>query len=447
MSLPRYAEYKDSVVAWLGEMPSHWETSSVKHLTSRISSGKTPLGGSETYVEEGVMFLRSQNVYDEGLRLEDVVFISKEVDESMAASRTQSGDILLNITGASIGRSCLVPNGLPSANVNQHVCVVRLKDALQIPFVGWTFRSMTIKSQIDLAQNGAAREGLNFDQIGRMTIPRPPTTEQLAIATFLDRETGKIDALIAEQEKLLTLLAEKRQATISHVVTRGLNPNAPMKDSGVPWLGEVPAHWEITRLKFVAVVQTGIAKGKDTQGKETIAVPYLRVANVQDGHLALDEVAMIDIEPEQLDRYRLRAGDVLMNEGGDFDKLGRGAIWNAEIEDCIHQNHVFAVRPHAVSPQWLNQITGSQYAQFYFMGRSKQSTNLASISSTNIMELPILLPPADEQASILSFVDNESARLDALYASSVQAIALLKERRSALIAAAVTGKIDVRQAA
>ena len=200
MSLPRYAEYKDSVVAWLGEMPSHWETSSVKHLTSRISSGKTPLGGSETYVEEGVMFLRSQNVYDEGLRLEDVVFISKEVDESMAASRTQSGDILLNITGASIGRSCLVPNGLPSANVNQHVCVVRLKDALQIPFVGWTFRSMTIKSQIDLAQNGAAREGLNFDQIGRMTIPRPPTTEQLAIATFLDRETGKIDALIAAEK-------------------------------------------------------------------------------------------------------------------------------------------------------------------------------------------------------------------------------------------------------
>jgi type I restriction enzyme S subunit len=142
----------------------------------------------------------------------------------------------------------------------------------------------------------------------------------------------------------------------------------------------VPAHWEVTRLKFVAAVQTGIAKGKDTAGKQTINVPYLRVANVQDGFLALDDVATIDIEAEQLERYRLCDGDVLMNEGGDFDKLGRGAIWRGEVADCIHQNHVFAVRPHGVRAEWLNRVTSSQYAQFYFMGRSKQSTNLASIS-------------------------------------------------------------------
>ena len=469
MSLPRYAEYKDSGVAWLGEVPSHWSVTTVKRLTSRISSGKTPLGGSETYVDEGVLFLRSQNVYDEGLRLDDVVFISEDVDETMAVSRVRPGDILLNITGASIGRSCQVPAEFPPANVNQHVCAVRLADAVQVPFVGWLFRSEPIKNQIDFAQNGAAREGLNFDQIGRMALPIAPLLEQEAVVAFLDRETGKIDMLIAEQEKLLILLAEKRQATISHAVTRGLtnlpgadlnaafgggpkgegkdspsNPNAPMKDSGVPWLGEVPAHWEVTRLKFVASVQSGIAKGKDNQGKETITVPYLRVANVQDGHLALEQVTMIDIEPEQLNRYRLQVGDVLMNEGGDFDKLGRGAIWNGEIDDCIHQNHVFAVRPHAVSPRWLNQIAGSRYAQFYFMGRSKQSTNLASISSTNIMELPVLLPPVEEQVAILAFLDDENTRLDALYDSSTLAISLLKERRSALIAAAVTGKIDVR---
>jgi type I restriction enzyme S subunit len=219
-----------------------------------------------------------------------------------------------------------------------------------------------------------------------------------------------------------------------------------MKDSGISWLGEVPAHWNVTRLKFVASVQTGIAKGKDTQGKETIAVPYLRVANVQDGHLALDEIAMIEIEPEQLDRYRLQSGDVLMNEGGDFDKLGRGAVWNGEIVDCIHQNHVFAVRPHGVSSGWLNQITGSDYAQFYFMGRSKQSTNLASISSTNIMELPVLIPPDTERNAILVFIERESVKLNAVHAEAERSIKLLRERRSALIAAAVAGKIDVRAA-
>ncbi|WP_241754373.1 restriction endonuclease subunit S [Cupriavidus basilensis] len=287
---------------------------------------------------------------------------------------------------------------------------------------------------------------LYWEDFKGLQIALPPLAEQLAIASFLGRETDKIDSLIAEQEMLLALLAEKRQATISHVVTRGLNPNVTMKDSGVAWLGEVPAHWEVTRLKFVASVQTGIAKGKDTTGKATITVPYLRVANVQDGFLALDDIAMIDIEPEQLERYRLLPGDVLMNEGGDFDKLGRGAIWYGEIHDCIHQNHVFAVRPHGVDARWLNQITSSQYAQFYFMGRSKQSTNLASISSSNIMELPVLIPPPEEQGTILTFIDAETAKLDNLKAAAIHTIELLKERRSALIAAAVTGKIDVREA-
>ncbi len=285
---------------------------------------------------------------------------------------------------------------------------------------------------------------MNTQKLGEISYCVPPLDEQGLIAAFLDHETAKIDALIAEQEKLIALLAEKRQATISHAVTRGLNPDVPMKDSGVAWLGEVPAHWGVTRLKFVANVQTGIAKGKDTAGKETVTVPYLRVANVQDGYLALDDVTTIDIERDQLCRYRLSPGDVLMNEGGDFDKLGRGAIWQGEIVDCIHQNHVFAVRPYAIQPAWLNRITSSQYAQFYFMGRSKQSTNLASISSTNIMELPVLMPPEGEQQAIHSFLDAEINRVDMLRTESERAINLLKERRSALIAAAVTGQIDVR---
>lgn len=320
-----------------------------------------------------------------------------------------------------------------------------IPDLMSSEFLHWIFRSPNFRSEGEASMYGAGgQKRVPDDFVRELLWAVPPESERERIATFLDRETAKIDALIAEQEKLLALLAEKRQATISHAVTRGLNPNAPMKDSGIPWLGEVPAHWDVTRLKFIATVQTGIAKGKDTAGKETITVPYLRVANVQDGHLALDDVATIAIEPEQLARYLLRKGDVLMNEGGDFDKLGRGALWDGQIEECIHQNHVFAVRPHSISPRWLNQVTSSQYAQFYFMGRSKQSTNLASISSTNIMELPVVLPPAHEQEEILRFVEDESAGSDALNQAAEHAIALLKERRSALISAAVTGKIDVR---
>jgi type I restriction enzyme S subunit len=138
----------------------------------------------------------------------------------------------------------------------------------------------------------------------------------------------------------------------------------------------------------------------------------------------------------------LQAGDVLMNEGGDFDKLGRGHVWDARISPCIHQNHVFAVRPHGISSAWLNRVTGAAYAQFYFMSRSKQSTNLASISSTNVMELPVVKPPAAEQAVIDAFLDHETAKIDALVAEQEQLITLLKEKRQAVISHAVTKGLD-----
>lgn len=210
------------------------------------------------------------------------------------------------------------------------------------------------------------------------------------------------------------------------------------KSSALPWLGEVPAQWDVIRLKFVARVQTGVAKGKDNTGKQTVEVPYLRVANVQDGFLDLDEVATIEIPEDDLERYRLQPGDVLMNEGGDFDKLGRGHVWDGSIDPCIHQNHVFAVRPFGLSSEWLNLFTGSIQAQFYFMSRSKQSTNLASISSTNVMELPVAVPPPAESIAIAIFLRREAAKIDALVEGQRRLIELLKEKRQAVISQAVT---------
>ena len=209
-------------------------------------------------------------------------------------------------------------------------------------------------------------------------------------------------------------------------------------------MGRVPEHWQVKRLKFIANVQTGVAKGKDNEGKDTIEVPYLRVANVQDGYLSLDDVSTIEIPREDLPRYNLRPGDVLMNEGGDFDKLGRGHVWQAEIEPCIHQNHVFAVRPSKIPSYWLNAFTGSQAAQFYFMGRSKQSTNLASISSSNVMELPVVVPPDDELPAVLAHLDRETARIDALVEKKTHFIELLREKRQALITHAVTKGLDAK---
>ena len=446
MSLPRYAEYKDSGVEWLGEVPAHWRVYPLKRELDFLTSGSR--GWAEHYADDGALFIRIGNLTRDDIRLDLTDIQRVAVPDGAEGERTKvrPGDILFSIT-AYLGSVAVAPDGLEPAFVSQHVALARLRKGNVLPvWVAYVALSWVGKTYLETQGYGGTKVQLSLDDVANLLLTVPPLHEQTVIASFLDRETAKIDALIAEQDKLLALLAEKRQATISHAVTKGLDPDVPMKDSGVEWLGEVPAHWKISRLKFVASVQTGVAKGKDYTGKNTTEVAYLRVANVQDGYLALDDIATIVIPVEDLARYRLQPGDVLMNEGGDFDKLGRGHVWNGEIENCIHQNHVFAVRPRQVSSAWVNKITSSDYAQFYFMTRSKQSTNLASISSTNVMELPLLLPPEAEQEAILMFVDAETARLDALTAEATRTIALLKERRSALISAAVTGKIDVRNA-
>jgi type I restriction enzyme S subunit len=215
------------------------------------------------------------------------------------------------------------------------------------------------------------------------------------------------------------------------------------KDSGVEWLGEIPEHWEVKRLKFIAYIQSGVAKGRDLGGRNIVELPYLRVANVQDGYLDLSDIAKITVGKDEVERYLLRAGDVLMNEGGDYDKLGRGAVWQGQIEPCIHQNHVYAVRPHkGIDPYWINTVTLTSYAKHYFILKSKQSTNLASISSTNLKELPVVIPPVSECKAIASFLDRETAKIDALIAKKERLIELLQEKRTAIISHAVTKGLD-----
>jgi type I restriction enzyme S subunit len=296
--------------------------------------------------------------------------------------------------------------------------------------------------------NPGAVPSVNEGQLSGLVIPAPPKEEQASIGSFLDHETARIDALIEKKQRLIELLKEKRQAVITRAVTKGLDPSVPMKDSGVQWLGEVPEHWDVGKLRWQANLQGGVAKGRDLSSAHTKVLPYLRVANVQDGYLDLDEVKEIDLLVSEVERYLLKTGDVLMNEGGDNDKLGRGTVWDGAIAPCVHQNHVFAVRPSAhLCPEWLALFTASSGAKSYFFLRSKQSTNLASISASNVKDIHVPLPPTDEQRSICRSVGEMTGRFDQLIQKSQRSMDLLAEHRSALITAAVTGQIDVRDAA
>lgn len=313
-------------------------------------------------------------------------------------------------------------------------------------FLFYYFQSSAFKQDGEASMTGAGGlKRVSPDLLRQHHLPCPDNETQRLIAGYLDRETARIDALVAEKEKMLVLLEEKRAALISRAVTRGLDPTAPLKPSGLDWLGDIPAHWEVWRLKYLAEVRGGLTLGKKYSRNDLIEMVYLRVANVQDGYLKLDEMQTVEVTPEEAENYLLQHGDVLMNEGGDIDKLGRGCVWREEIKSCLHQNHVFSVRPRLVEPEWLALWTSTLEAKRYFEQRAKRSTNLASISGTNIKELPVPMPSMDEQLSIKTHIEISTKKILAIQLEMQQSIERLKERRAALITAAVTGQISVEE--
>jgi type I restriction enzyme S subunit len=277
-----------------------------------------------------------------------------------------------------------------------------------------------------------------------VVIPLPPSDEQSAIAVFLDCEIQKIDALIAEQEKLLALLAEKRQATISHAVTRGLNPDAPMKDSGVAWLGQVPAHWTIKRMK--QLVREGVAGPYGSSLTKSMYVNSgYRVYGQQQvipNDFSIGDYYISGEKFAEMRRYEVKPNDVLISVMGT---IGKAALVPSGVEQGIINPRLVLYRVHedSIAPRYLQVFINSDTSQKYF-SLAAQGTTMEGLNMVSIGELHVTVPPRGEQEEILRFVDLENEKLNSLASHVTIAIALLKERRSALIAAAVTGKIDVR---
>jgi type I restriction enzyme, S subunit len=297
---------------------------------------------------------------------------------------------------------------------------------------------------LDVHSEDTGVPGLSREKAYQAKVRTPSPGEQEGIASFLDKQTARIDALIAEKERLVEGLRTLLFSNSSQLMTRGLNANTVLKPTAYPELGELPSHWIVKRLKVLGDVRSGVAKGKDLGERATVLLPYLRVANVQDGYVDLTEVSEIAVPESEATRYLLRNGDVLMNEGGDNDKLGRGAVWQGQIEPCIHQNHVFAVRLRDTSlAEWVSRFTSTHAARTYFFLRSKQSTNLASINQSNVRELPVPMPPDEERAAILAELKRSAKATTELIDHAVAHVERLREYRSSLISAAVTGQLDI----
>ncbi|MPZ20583.1 MAG: restriction endonuclease subunit S [Luteitalea sp.] len=317
-------------------------------------------------------------------------------------------------------------------------------------YLAWLFKSKPYIGNLSLHVTGI-RQGqtIDYEKLARAALPTPPLPEQTAIVRFLDHAGRRIRRYIRAKRKLITLLNEQKQAVIDRAVTCGVNRAVRLKPSGLHWLKDIPAHWRFARLKDVAVVQTGLTLGKDYRGQVTAIWPYLRVANVQHGRLDLTDVKSIDVPASEVTRTTLRPGDVLMTEGGDIDKLGRGCVWRGEIPGCLHQNHIFAVRcrQDVLIPDFLVGLMVSRHGRTYFQLTAKQTTNLASTNSGTLGAFPILIPPLNEQRAITQAIKVEASRIDAAASRAAREIDIMREYRARLVADLVTGKLDVRGAA
>jgi type I restriction enzyme S subunit len=214
--------YKYSGIDWLGDIPLNWETKRLKDVITKIGSGVTPKGGSEVYVESGIPLLRSQNVYDDGLRIDDVSFIDVETNNKMKSSQLKPFDILINITGASIGRTCVVPPYLKKANINQHIIFLRIKKR-NVNYLSFFIKSSHIKEYIMNIQAGTSKEALNMGQTLNIPILIPSLNEQTTISAYLENKTSVIDRKISLLEQKTTFYQQLRKTIIRESVFRGLN--------------------------------------------------------------------------------------------------------------------------------------------------------------------------------------------------------------------------------
>ncbi|MGH7294326.1 MAG: restriction endonuclease subunit S [Polyangiaceae bacterium] len=435
MSFPRYPEYKDSGVEWLGEVPAHWEPFPLKRDLAFLTSGSR--GWAENYADEGELFIRIANLTRNGIDLDLHQTQRVSVPEGAEGSRTrvQAGDVLFSIT-ADLGSVAVVPDHLGVAYVSQHVALARLRQSRTVPrWVAYVALSSIGQRWFEAQSYGGTKIQLSLDDVRGLPIPVPPQNEQTAIVGFLDRETAKIDALVAEQQRLIDLLKEKRQAVISHAVTKGLNSDAPMKPSGVEWLGEVPAHWATTSLRALFRQQ----KRQEQTGKAVLSVYREYGVILKDSR---DD--NINKTPEDTSSYQLvNPGDLVVNKM----KAWQGSLGLSSLEGITSPDYAVFVPRHRESPAFLHLLLRSQPMVSVYRSISNGiRPDQWRLEPDVFLGLPIFLPPEQEQRALVSHLGDISSRCDALTSEAQQAVDLLLERRTALISAAVTGQIDVRGA-
>ena len=450
MSFPAYETYKDSGDNCLGAVPIHWDAKRLRNIMS-FSKGLTIT--KENLQDEGIPCVNYGEIHSKyGFRLNPTVHplrcVAAEYLSSNPDALLRDGDFVFADTSEDLegsGNFTHVRADIPLF-AGYHTIIGRPREYVFPLFLAFQLHSQFLRSQIQRQVKGIKVFSVSQAVLKSVKCWLPPLDEQKAISSFLDVETSKIDGLVSEQRRLIELLKEKRQAVISHAVTKGLNPNAPMKPSGIQWLGDVPQHWELKPLRrFNCNVQTG-PFGSQLHADEYISggTPVVNPTHMVNGGIVpSDDITVNDDVLERLPHQRLEVGDVIFSRRGE---LGRCALVTEREAGWLCGTGSMILRLHQAEYDggYLSLFLSLDVLRQFFESFSIGSV-MNSLSSETLLSMPLIVPPIEEQHQIVVFAMERATLIDTLQAEAERAIELLQERRTALISAAVTGKIDVRQ--
>lgn len=439
MSFPRHRKYNNSGVDWFSEVPTTWSVHSLRHCLSAIFNGLSvdQIDASENTVP----VTRIETISSGAVDLERVGFIDRTL--AGADKRLRPGDILFsNINSLNVIGNCAIYQGDEELYAGMNLLLLRPSAHYYPEWLYWLIRSVVFRQVVEANAKPAINQAsIPQGALKAIRIPVPQLNEQREIAEFLGHETAKVDALIEEQRKLIELLKEKRQAVISHAVTKGLNPDAPLKPSGIDWIGDVPAHWEVTKFGRAISYQEG--PGIMAADFQESGVPLIRVSGVQGRWASLHGCNFLS--PEKAEgkwkHFRLNLGDLLISASasmGTVCEVGEDAVGAIPYTGLIRLNPI----AHRATKDYIRAMLESYLFEVQ-VDQLRAGATIQHFGPTHLSQMCVTLPPISEQAQIASYIDEHSSRVQALIGDATQAIDLLQERRSALISAAVTGKINV----
>ncbi|WP_201567113.1 restriction endonuclease subunit S [Psychrobacter immobilis] len=434
-----YPEYKNSGVEWLGIVPSHWDTKPLKYLCT-YNDDVLPDSTSKVFKLEYVDIGSVSST--EGItNTENMIF---ENAPSRAKRIVKDGDVIVSTVRTYLEAIAPINNPPENMIVSTGFAVIRPNEYLCKGYAAYCLKAKGFIKEVVSLSVGLSYPAINATDLVGIKIPSLPFNEQTQVANFLDHETAQIDTLIDKQKILIQLLKEKRQAVISHAVTKGLNPDVPMKDSGVDWLGDVPRHWVEKPLRYVGNCQNGINIGAEFFGS---GFPFLSYGDAYK-NVELPKLVEGLVQSTEKDRisYSVRRGDIIFTTTSEtIEEIGLASTCLTEIKDATFAGFLTRFRPftNLLYPEFSKYYFRNSKLRFFFVNEMNIVTR-ASLSQELLKKLPVLLPPLEEQIKIAQKLHKQEILFRKLIENAFKAIQLMQERRTALISAAVTGKIDVR---